>query len=480
MSDTQTTVGAQQADVVVIGGGIGGLVTANRAAELGRSVLVLEMGAEEKYLCNTRFTGGTLHLCMNDIMLGEAELRALIERAAGHFGNADLMDSMARNASRAVRWLQSQGLRFLKASGSAHHKWVLAPPGRSRPGLDWEGRAGDVLLRTLEANLAKHGGRVQRATRARSLVMENGRCAGVVAVSNGEERTYRAGAVVIADGGFQGSPELVAEHVTPSPDRVKQRGAGTGVGDGLRMAKAAGAAAVGLDRFYGHVLSRDAMHNDQLWPYPYLDAVVTAAIVVDANGRRIADEGGGGVYVANALAGLDDPLSAFVVFDEAIWQGPGRNGLIPANPHLPGVGGTLYKADDVEGLAKLVGIDAAALAETVAGYNDAHRDDGLDRLDPPRRRERYTPMPITAPPFYAAPLCAGITYTMGGIAVDGSGRALTEDGRPIPGLFAVGACTGGLEGGPGVGYVGGLAKSTVLGLCAAETIAEFHAPAQMP
>ncbi len=38
-------------DVVVIGGGIAGLVAANRAVELGRRVALLEKGAEEKYLC---------------------------------------------------------------------------------------------------------------------------------------------------------------------------------------------------------------------------------------------------------------------------------------------------------------------------------------------------------------------------------------------------------------------------------------------
>ena len=61
-----------------------------------------------------------------------------------------------------------------------------------------------------------------------------------------------------------------------------QRHAGTAVGDGLRMAERAGAALTRLDRFYGHLLSRDAMHDDGLWPYPQIDAVAVAGIVVDA------------------------------------------------------------------------------------------------------------------------------------------------------------------------------------------------------
>ena len=51
---------------------------------------------------------------------------------------------------------------------------------------------------------------------------------------------------------------------------------------------------------------------------PYLDSLATAGIVVDAAGERFVDEGRGGVYIANAIAKLADPLSAIVVFDRAI------------------------------------------------------------------------------------------------------------------------------------------------------------------
>ena len=60
---------------------------------------------------------------------------------------------------------------------------------------------------------------------------------------------------------------------------------------------------------------------------------------------------------------------------------------------------------------------------------------------------------------------------MGGIRIDGHARALDETGRPIRGLYAAGASTGGLEGGPRTGYVGGLVKCGITGLRAAEHIA---------
>ena len=57
------------------------------------------------------------------------------------------------------------------------------------------------------------------------------------------------------------------------------------------MAIAVGAETVGLDKFYGHVLSRDALTNEHLWPYPQLDVICAKGIVVTTDGRRFADEG---------------------------------------------------------------------------------------------------------------------------------------------------------------------------------------------
>ncbi|HEX4892208.1 MAG TPA: FAD-binding protein, partial [Hyphomicrobiaceae bacterium] len=65
----------------------------------------------------------------------------------------------------------------------------------------------------------------------------------------------------------------------------------------------------------------------------------------------------------------------------------------------------------------------------------------------------------------------GITYTMGGIRVDGSSRARRAGGGIVEGLYAAGSTTGGLEGGARAAYIGGLTKAGVQGLLAAEHIA---------
>src|SRR5262249_53062886 len=150
------------------------------------------------------------------------------------------------------------------------------------------------------------------------------------------------------------------------------------------------------------------------------DEIATAGIVIDAGGRRFADEGLGGIYLSNAIARLGDPLGATIVFDQAIWDGPpGRGHAQPPNPLLTEAGGTLHRAGTIAELAELIGIAPPQLEELVRAYNAAVDAGTLQRLSPPRRGDLYRAWPIRTAPFYAMPICAAITNTMGGIAVDG-------------------------------------------------------------
>ena len=458
--------------MLVIGGGIAGLVAANRAAELGLRTVVLEKGSADRYLCSSRYTGGTFHIGYTDVLAGEEKLVEVIDSATRGFARRDVARAIARDSSRLVRWLQSEGIRFINLGH--YHTFVLAPPSRTGAGLDWEGRGGDVLLRTLGANLEKRGAKLLRGTRALAFEAARSGRITVKAEQNGAALAFDTAAVVIADGGFPANVDLVREHITPAADKLMQRNARTATGDGLRMARAVGAATVGMNCFYGHLLSRDAMTNDRLWPRPYLDSLAVAGVLVDAEGNRFADEGQGGVYAANAVARLADPLTATLVFDRAIWEGPGTNAMIPANPLLPNAGGTLHRAGTIPELAALAGLPAERLQLSVDRYNDALSSATLAKLDPPRSTERHKAWPIVQPPFYAVPLCSGITNTMGGIAVDQDGAVLDGNDQPIPGLYAAGGATGGLEGAPSIGYVGGLIKA-VFGLRAAEKIANLTA-----
>lgn len=461
-------------DVAIVGGGVAGMITAVRAAQADKRVLVLERQAEDRYLCNSRLTGGVFHCALRDIRTPPEELSAAILETTGGAADPALARLVGGNAKRAVDWLQSLGVRFVRGSADPWHSFVLAPPGIAQLGRKWEGRAGDVLLRTLEAELNRLGGRVLRGREAFRLVMDGPRCRGIEFRSLEGAGSVEASAVVLADGGFQASQEMLAEHVTPRPNKVVQRNAGNGLGAGMRMARDVGAALTDLNCFYGHVLSRDALENDQLWPYPWLDEVIKRYIVIGRDGRRFADEGRGGVYVANAIARLPEPDSAFVVCDEDGWNGAATERFLPANPNLEKAGATVLRAQSLAELAGLAGVDRQGLEDEIARYNDAVDARLSERLTPSRSAGKFPPLPIRRAPFYLLPAAAGITYTMGGVKIDDKCRVQSTQGGPIEGLYAVGSTTGGVEGGPDVGYVGGLVKAATTALACAEHLSEVR------
>lgn len=459
-----------QFDVVVVGGGIAGLSAANRAAQQGLKVAVLERGDGPQYLCNSRYSGGVLHISMHNAKDPAEKLMAVIKDATSGKADPELSRALATTAGRAIDWLQSEGAKYIRVGNIVWQQHVLAPPRPIVAGLDWKGRGPDVTLRQLVTNLEKRGGKLLHLP-AITLMEKEGQCIGVEAGEGAAKQQFLAKAVVLADGGYQGNPALVREHMGIDFSKVKTRGAGTGVGDGMRMARAMGAQFSELKYFYGHMLSRDSFTNDKVWPYPQLDELGTVGIVVNDAGERFVDEGQGGVFVANTIARLANPLSTWAILDHAIWEGPGRTARIPANPQLANAGGTIHKAATLGELAMMTGIDATGLEATVAAYNQAQASGHTAQLAPPRSASPIVPSPIVKTPFYAVPLCAGMTYTFGGIFTDGDGRVMSTRGAPIEGLYAVGATTGGLEGGTGGGYVGGLIKGVTFGMRAAEHIA---------
>ncbi len=461
---------ADRYDVVVVGGGLAGLAAANSAAQLGLRVVVLEAGSDERYLCNSRYTLGFLHVALNATTSAAEQLRKAVETATDGDVRPDLVNAFAGNVGRAVAWLGELGVRYIKGGPLPWMNRLLAPPALRRPGLHWEGRAGDVMLRKLGQRLKDAGGELKLGTRARQLAMDNGRCVGVEAVSNGQTVRFSAGAVVLADGGFQANADYVRKYISPRPEKLCIRNAATGVGDGLTMAEAVGARLSGLNRFYGHIQCYEALSNDKLWPYPILDLLATAAIVVDRHGKRFADEGLGGVYMTNAIAALDEPDTAVVIFDDAIWNGTGREYILPPNPNAVEAGATLISHPDLGSLAQALGLPATELQASVDAYNDFVQN--CAAIAPPRSNRAAKPQPIVKPPFHALRVCAGITYTMGGVAIDGGARVLDLSDRPIPGLYAAGSTTGGLEGGGPAGYAGGLSKALTLGLLAGESAAK--------
>lgn len=466
-------------DLVVVGGGLAGLTSAVRACELGLRTIVLEQGDVPQYPCNSRQSGGILHIAFHDPYREPAELTDLMARVTDGQARPDVAAALANNASRFIGWLRGQDVRLMRFDPREMYRWGMAPPRALKGGIDWDGRGPDKALTQLAGRLNFLGGVLQLRSRATDLVMEDGRCVGVCGEVDGRATIWRAQACLIADGGFQADRALFETHIAPDFNAVFQRGARTGRGDGLKMAVSAGASLTDTNRFYGHLLCAEARSNDDLWPFPQLDAIATAGIVVDGYGMRVADEGRTGVYLTNALASVPADPGLWVIFDIGIWEGPGKADRVAPNPWVEKGGGTVYRADTLEELAALIGMPADALMDTVGAYNHAKVAGALAQL-PVARSENIQPFEISQAPYMAIRVMPGITYTMGGIAIDEHAQVLGFDETPIPGLFAAGAATGGLEGGTSAGYIGGLMKAGTFGLLAAERLAALMGKQMIP
>jgi tricarballylate dehydrogenase len=235
------------------------------------------------------------------------------------------------------------------------------------------------------------------------------------------------------------------EHLGDGAETIRPITAGTAynTGGGIRMALAAGAHTAG-DWNGVHVEPVDP-RSDRPEPvvltYPY-------GIVVDRNGKRFFDEGGGRVdetweTLARTIH-FDAPgRIAYAIFDASLAEIPDYQRAV-CTDREPLRAATLHE------LAAALEIDADGLVATVAAYNaavpsdasafEATRVDGLASrgLTPPKSNWARR---IERAPFLAYPLVCAICYTFGGIKTDAEARVLGAAG-PIPGLFAAGEITG--------------------------------------
>jgi fumarate reductase flavoprotein subunit len=239
------------------------------------------------------------------------------------------------------------------------------------------------------------------------------------------------------------------------------------------MALAVGAKAVNLKYFYGHLLSRKALVDDRFWPYPRLDSFVDEGILIDRNGNRFVDEGRGDVALSNELAWTSDVTSATLIFDFATWDAAKDDPFpktvkTPApNPWLMDNAGEFFQHMTIEGLSRQIGVDAANLKRTVEEYNRAVESNKPSSLAVPRTGRPKA----LRPPYCGLKVVPGITFTMGGVLVNGHCEALNLEEKPIAGLYAAGDTIGGLMGGYRGGYTGGLMQALVTGILAGENAA---------
>ena len=417
-------------DVIVVGAGNAAFCAAHAAREADARVVMLERAPETESGGNSRFTAGAIRFAYG----GVDDLKSLMpdlsedEIATTDFGrytedqffddmarltqyraDPDLVDVLVRRSLDTMRWLRAKGLRFAPMYG----RQAFKIDGRFRfwGGLTVEVWGGGPGLVARHAEIAQAAGiEIRYGTRASGLLHDGIRVSGVRYRSGAELGELRAPAVVLACGGFEANSEM--RH------------------------------AVGWDRNapeFGDLAVGDAFPKHS---YPF-------GIMVNARGERFVDEGADLRNYTYAKYGheiLRQPQQfAWQIFDGKVLH------LLRDEYRIRQV--TRARADTLDDLAgKLEGVDPQRFLETVRAFNAAIRTEvpfdpnvkdgrGTDGIWPPKSNWAN---PLDTPPFEAYQVTCGITFTFGGLRIDGDARVLDTDLQPIPGLYAAGELVGGL------------------------------------
>jgi succinate dehydrogenase/fumarate reductase flavoprotein subunit len=439
-------------DLLVIGGGIAGASAAARAAEAGANVVVVEKDDR---------LGGSGALSAG--ILWTAPDRETLRRVCPR-GDLELGGVLVDEYDAAVERVREAGV-------DVSERWY----GQMGFGVAHRVDIGGWLEATRER--LEQAGRIAFGHAADELIVEDGEVRGARVSGAAGDEEIRAGAVLLATGGFQGDPSLVRRLIGEGAERMLLRANPHSVGDGFRIGQAAGAAPSGaLDSFYGHMLPSPL---ERLEPEDYLPLTQYhshACVVVNRFGRRFADESRGDEVTNQAL--LRQAGSRGVLLcDERVRV---EHAVGPPYPHGQVVdrfaaarasGARVATADSLDELVELVagwGVTAVRLRQTLADVEAA-----ADGSPPPPDDVAIAgwPPPLTEDPFHAVEVQPAITFTFGGLRGDTDGRALDRNGEPVRGLFVAGADLGGLQ---EIGYVGGLVLGLVYGPRAADAALGTH------
>ena len=491
------------ADVVVVGAGGAGMTAAITAAAEGKSVVILEsqsmVGGNSVRATGGMNAGKTVYQDENEFGESagvEKTLKTAAEKYAdnetitalaktvseqwaayqanptGYFDSVELMEldtmiggkgindpelveTLCANSADAIDWLDEHGITLHNVSsfGGASVKRIHRP-------VNAEGKTvsvGSYMIPLLEENCEKAGVKMMLDTTATEILTDaNGAAVGVKATgASGETVTVNAKAVVLATGGFGANLDMVVKYKPELKGFMTTNAPGI-QGQGIEMAQAIGAATVDMDQIQIHptveantaALITEGLRGD-------------GAVLINAEGKRFIDEVGTRDVVSAAEIAQTGSYSWLVV-DQAmtdnssVIQGYIKKGYT--------VTGATY-----EELAKAMGVDEAALAETMNnwnGYVEAKNDPDFGRTS--------FANPLNTAPYYAIKVTAGVHHTMGGLKINPNTEVLNENGEVIPGLFAAGEVTGGVH---GANRLGGnaVADFTVFGRIAGAAASDYAA-----
>jgi 3-oxosteroid 1-dehydrogenase len=340
---------------------------------------------------------------------------------------------------------------------------------------------GNALAARLFRNLLDRHVGVWFSAQTRRLILEQGRAFGLVLEREASEVRVRASrGIVLAGGGFPASQQL-RERYFPKPVAKYTSAFGGCMGDTLLLAQEIGASLgpPGEDNslWFPSSIATRKDGSTAVYPHIILDRGKPGLVAVNAAGRRFVNEAVSYHEFTRAMYRSHrkiPSIPAWLVCDRRfIWK-YGLGMIRPLTPFLRGYikRGYLKVADSIEGLARIIGVDADGLAETIRTNNefartgtDAQFRKGENAYDRAAGDATHRPNPclgpIGTPPFCAVAVLPTPLGTSLGLLTDVHAQVLDRSGRPIPGLYACGNDRHSVMGGeyPGAGAQLGLAMT---------------------
>ncbi|PFG15609.1 fumarate reductase flavoprotein subunit [Propionicimonas paludicola] len=459
--------------LAVIGGGAAGLMAALEATRRGLDVILLDrlddLGGNAARAAGHAAFESVEQRNRRVSLTKEGVYQAMMELSDWN-ANPSLLSRFVERSAEVVDRLLELGIHYDKVIAiDPVHQLTTShlPTGRMRAVVD-----------VLSTELERRGVRIYRGFRAEQLEVAAGSVSAIVARNNvGAELLIQPCAALIATGGYAASPKLMRRYAGLA--KTPSAGNGADTGDGLALAAMAGGHASSL---IGAVLVA-ATTNGRPLTDDISCACVQPTLWVDGSGRRFCNEALAlALYRAGDIVARLNQGFAWSIFDQSqidkLIHSGARRGM--GSAILPGTkltklrvqleedlagGETAFRADSLEELAGLIGVELEPFINEVSQYHEACAE-GVDH----RFFKTHNLDPLLHPPFYALRMEATALCTTGAIEVDEFLRVLDHYGNPVGGLYAAGNDAAGPWGKTAITTIGGAPAGFALtsGLLVAE------------
>lgn len=435
-------------DVLVVGAGGAGLAAAIGAAEVGSTVLVVEV-LDSVFKSNTATCGGVMMAAETSVQReagitdSVVEFEKYLAAVGGGFEDPELRHLWAINAGPTLEWVKALGVEFpvshLYVSGVEPMFAHVTPP--VARGHITNTRSGRPIVEALYRRAQELGVEFMFETRGKRLL--SGPDGGVVGLEVQQNETplwfeARKG-VVLATAGFSRNPELIRNFM-PKMMTGGSFGSPWQKGDGIVMGQGMGAQLVNMWVPQAAVFGVPTV--PEMTPCMVITIWGQPCVMVGQDGRRHFREDMYYEFLYDHIAELPGGY-VWTIWDHTVTESGSNRIVVP--PFSEGLveeiaQGWVIKADTLAELAERLGIAPLTLEETLAQYN-ANVEQGVDEFGKTVGLGK-----VERAPFYAAKTVPAICDTAGGLKVDVEMRVINVYGEPIKGLYAAGSTTGGWRG----------------------------------